>query len=108
MARYAPDYYRVREAARVTRQVPVRTLDGFGPFEGPVLLKLDVEGYEGHVLRGAREMLRADVVHGVGLLGGGAAEERGAVDDGVDAAHRRVEGGWIEEVAFDEFDRVAE
>jgi len=58
MARYAPDYYRVREAARVTRQVPVRTLDGFGPFEGPVLLKLDVEGYEGHVLRGAREMLR--------------------------------------------------
>lgn len=42
----------------VTRHVDVRRLDDFGPFEGPVLLKLDVEGYEAHVLRGAARALQ--------------------------------------------------
>lgn len=35
------------------RRVKVRRLDEFGPFPGPILLKLDVEGYESEVLKGA-------------------------------------------------------
>jgi FkbM family methyltransferase len=49
--------------AMVERQVPVCTLDEFGPFEGPVLLKLDVEGYEAEVLAGAlRTLQTVDVI----------------------------------------------
>ena len=39
------------------RMVLVRRLDEFGPFEPPVLLKIDVEGFEMDVLRGATETL---------------------------------------------------
>lgn len=43
--------------------VQVRRLDEFGPFEGPVLLKLDVEGFEAEVLKGATRVLDAvDVI----------------------------------------------
>src|SRR5262249_30039230 len=55
---------------------------------------------------GAREALRADIVDRVRLLGRGAAEEGGAVDDGVDAAHRGRERAGVEEVALDELDTI--
>jgi FkbM family methyltransferase len=42
--------------------IKVSRLDDFGPFEGPVLLKLDVEGYEADVLRGAPSTLAATEV----------------------------------------------
>lgn len=49
--------------ATVTQVVDVRRLDEFGPFQGPTLLKLDVEGYEAHVLRGATRVLpQVDVI----------------------------------------------
>ena len=53
---------------------------------------------------GAREVLRAEIVDGVGLLGGRAAEEGRAVDHGVDAAHRGCERIRLEQIAPGELD----
>jgi FkbM family methyltransferase len=41
----------------IDREVEVRMLDEFLPLEGPALLKLDVEGFEYAVLRGATKAL---------------------------------------------------
>ena len=49
-------------------------------------------------------MLRAQIVDRVRLLGRRAAEERGAVDHGVDAAHRGRERARVEQIAHDELD----
>lgn len=47
----------------IRKSVPVQTLDEHLPFSGPVLLKLDVEGFEAHVLRGAHAALKSiDVI----------------------------------------------
>jgi FkbM family methyltransferase len=45
-------------ALKVVRQsIPIRRLDDFGPFESPILLKLDAEGFEAPILRGGTETL---------------------------------------------------
>ncbi len=67
------------------------------------------EALHGGGAGGAREVLRAEVVDGVRLLGRRAAEERGAVDHGVDAAHRGRERIRVEQIAHGELDaRFAE
>ncbi len=49
--------------ATVATEIDVLTLDQFGPFAGPTLLKLDVEGYEAQVVKGAtRTLQQVDVV----------------------------------------------
>lgn len=68
MAHYREDYIRAsgadaRASTTVSKVVSVRTLDDFGPFSGPTLIKLDVEGYESQVIAGARRTLQnADVI----------------------------------------------
>ena len=46
-----------RDVTIQNQRVPVQRLDAFGPFEEPILLKLDVEGSEIDVLRGATATL---------------------------------------------------
>lgn len=68
MARYSDRYVQAAQggASRpttVATEVDVFPLDEFGPFNGPTLVKLDVEGYEGQVVKGAtRTLQEADVV----------------------------------------------
>ena len=61
----------------------IRTVDQAGARED--------EALHGGGTGGAREVLRAEVIDGVRLLGGRATEERRAVDHGIDAAHRGCE-----------------
>jgi FkbM family methyltransferase len=63
MATYSGPYLELASAAEpdsvfTETAVPVMTLDDFAPFAGPAVLKLDVEGFEGHVLRGGHAALR--------------------------------------------------
>jgi len=68
MARYSDRYVQAAQGgasrpATVATEVDVFPLDEFGPFNGPTLVKLDVEGYEGQVVKGATRTLQAaDVV----------------------------------------------
>ncbi len=55
---------------------------------------------------GACEVLRAEVIDCVRLLGSRAAEERRAVDNGIDAAHRRCERIHSEQIALGELDAI--
>jgi hypothetical protein len=51
-------------------------------------------------------MQRTEIVDGVRLLRRRAAEERSAVDHGIDAVHRGRERVRAEQIAFDELDAV--
>lgn len=62
MARYSQPYkeasaFRSSQPVFIDKEVEVRMLDEFLPFAGPALLKLDVEGFEGAVLKGGRKTL---------------------------------------------------
>lgn len=64
MARYDRAYREVCEEGEqgpvfIDKGVEVRMLDEFLPFAGPALLKLDVEGFEESVLKGATVALRS-------------------------------------------------
>ena len=54
---------------------------------------------------GACEVLRAEIIDCVRLLGSRATEEGRAVDHGIDAAHRGGEGIGIQQIADRELDR---
>ena len=64
------------------------------------------EALHGGGAGGAGEVLRAEVVDRVRLLGRRAAEERGAVDHGIDAAHRGGERVRVEQIALGELDTI--
>jgi hypothetical protein len=49
-------------------------------------------------------VLRAEIIDGVRLLGGGATEKCSAVDNNVDPAHGGRQGIRIKQVAHDELD----
>ena len=53
-----------------------------------------------------REIPRARIIDGVRLLGCRATEERGAVDDCIHAAHRRLERRRTDEIALRELDAM--
>ena len=57
---------------------------------------------------GACEVLRAEIIHGVRLLGGGATEEGRAVHHSVEAVHGSGQRARVEQIAFDELDLIAE
>ena len=62
------------------------------------------EALRGGCNSGLCEVLRAEVVHRMRLLGRGAAKEGSAVHHGVDAVDRGREGSRIEEIAVSELD----
>jgi hypothetical protein len=62
------------------------------------------EALHGGGTGGTREVLRAEIIDCVRLLGSRATEESRAVDHGIDAAHRGCERIHFEHVALGELD----
>ena len=53
--------------SETTQEVPVTTLDQYFGDEPPIMLKLDVEGFEEHAIAGAKKILRSDRLQVVAL-----------------------------------------
>jgi FkbM family methyltransferase len=48
-----------------TQRVPMRTLDSITALNPPTMIKVDVEGFEAHVFRGARAVLNSPLLRAV-------------------------------------------
>jgi AraC-like DNA-binding protein len=93
---------RVQRRARVvlaSRTAAVGTVDQAGAGED--------EALHGGRTRGGREVLRAEIVDLVRLLGRRATEEGGAVDHGIDPSYRGGERARVEQIAPLELDPIA-
>jgi len=66
------------------------------------------EALHGRGARSVRQVLRAEVIDRVCLLGSRTPEERGAVDHGIDAEHRGCERIEVEQIALGKLDPVPE
>jgi FkbM family methyltransferase len=83
----------VAVATAATREVEVRSLDDVLQCDRPVLIKMDVEGYETHVIRGAGKTLRSSLLLAVLI-------------ETVDTAVRaELEDAGFRQAAYDPFTR---
>jgi len=84
-------------------EVPVERLDDLCRHRSPILIKIDVEGYEPHVLEGAREVLQSADVWAVIIELNGSGTRYGWNDD--DTAQMLLDRGFSM-VEYDPFRRM--
>jgi FkbM family methyltransferase len=84
-------------------KVGVRTLDDILVGESPKLIKIDVEGFESHVIRGAGNVLTAESLSAVVMELNGSGQRYGFDDESI---HRQMLAAGFRPYGYDPFGRV--